>query len=74
VPAGDGAGGQWTIGGGATGTTVVPASKPDIKFIEYLLSKHGILDRKTRRRIHDDITRQGMSPAEIEDYISGFAR
>lgn len=74
VPAGDSAGGQWTDRGAGSSPVLVSATKPDIKAIEYLLSKYGIFDRKTRRRIHDDITRQDMSLDEIESYISGFAK
>jgi hypothetical protein len=67
--------GQWTDGIGRSDEGAIvreAANKPDIKFITYLLDKYGIFDRKTRRRIHDDITRHGLSREEIEYYISGF--
>lgn len=68
-------GGQWTNGGTSSEgeQRLVAAKNPDIKYIEYLLSKYHIFDRKTRRRIHDEITRQDMSREELELYISGFA-
>ena len=61
-------------GAGNAAPTLVSATKPDIKFNEYLLAKYGIVDKKTRRRIHDDITRQDMSPEDIEIYVSGLAK
>lgn len=50
------------------------AKKADIGFIERLLDKYGITDRAIRRRIHDSITGQGLTEAEIEAEIAEVAR
>jgi hypothetical protein len=56
-------------------THLTAKKKDDIGFIEDLLRKHGILDRATRRKLHDEeITRKGLSEEEIEAEIAEMAR
>ena len=49
------------------------ARKPDIRFIDYLQKKYG-LSESERRKLHDLITRQGMTEEEIENEAADLAR
>lgn len=49
------------------------ARKPDIRFIDRLVKKYG-LDRCQRRVLHDEITGQNLSDAEIEEIAEELSR
>jgi pyocin large subunit-like protein len=50
------------------------AKKRDIQEVERLLDKYGITDKAIRRKLHDEITRQGLTLEEIEAEIAEIAR
>lgn len=45
--------------------------KKDLGFIDHLLDKYGIRDKKVRERIHRQISGQHYTDEEIEDIVAG---
>jgi hypothetical protein len=51
---------------------ILEAKKEDVKFIDRLVKKYG-LTKDQRRELHDEITKQGYSPEEIEEIAKDIA-
>jgi hypothetical protein len=49
------------------------AKKADVAFADYLAKKYG-LDKRSRRRLHDMVTKEGLSNDELEAEAAAFAK
>jgi hypothetical protein len=55
------------------GLNALFARKKDLGYIDHLLDKHGIHDRKVRDRIHRQLSRKHYTDEEVEDIVEGEA-